>query len=127
MLREWDDVVDAWQLETWEAYRDVRRVGRKRKLPENKRVKLWTVFDRVRISALMGMEIIITEEDRKAGSLPGQIKAAAKRQSIVMPDGWKPTIAAQLVSDWTENRTILPDSVLDVASALFNKIRNRFE
>src|SRR5439155_12172470 len=26
---EWSEVVDAWQLDTWEAYRDVRRLGRK--------------------------------------------------------------------------------------------------
>ena len=25
---EWNDVVDAWQLDTWEAYRDVRQIGR---------------------------------------------------------------------------------------------------
>jgi len=26
---EWSDVVDAWQLDSWEAYRDVARIGRK--------------------------------------------------------------------------------------------------
>ena len=26
---EWDQVVDAWQLDSWEAYRDVARLGRK--------------------------------------------------------------------------------------------------
>ena len=26
---EWKDIVDAWQLDTWEAYRDVQRLGRK--------------------------------------------------------------------------------------------------
>ena len=31
---EWHEVVDAWQLESWEAYRDVRRLGRKTRLPE---------------------------------------------------------------------------------------------
>ena len=28
MLTEWNQVVDAWQLDTWEAYRDVPRLGR---------------------------------------------------------------------------------------------------
>lgn len=50
LLSEWVDVVDAWQLETWEAYRDVMRLGRKTRLPEKQRVKLWSVFDRVRSS-----------------------------------------------------------------------------
>lgn len=27
LLTKWTDVVDAWQLDTWEAYRDVRRLG----------------------------------------------------------------------------------------------------
>jgi mRNA-degrading endonuclease RelE of RelBE toxin-antitoxin system len=45
---EWEDVVDAWQLESWEAYRDVRRLGRKTRLPEAQRARLWSIFDRVR-------------------------------------------------------------------------------
>jgi superfamily I DNA/RNA helicase len=45
---EWADVVDAWQLETWEDYRDVRRLGRKTRLAEKQRAQLWTVFERVR-------------------------------------------------------------------------------
>ncbi len=45
---EWTDVVDAWQLDSWEAYRDVRRLGRKIRLPEAQRKILWTIFARVR-------------------------------------------------------------------------------
>jgi hypothetical protein len=45
---EWEEVVDAWQLGNWEAYRDVRRLGRKTRLPEAQRVLLWSIFDRVR-------------------------------------------------------------------------------
>lgn len=45
---EWEEVVDAWQLETWEAYRDVQRLGRKTRLPETQRTSLWSIFDRVR-------------------------------------------------------------------------------
>src|SRR5690606_31685132 len=40
--------VDAWQLETWEAYRDVVRLGRKTRLPEAQRRTLWTIFEAVR-------------------------------------------------------------------------------
>jgi mRNA-degrading endonuclease RelE of RelBE toxin-antitoxin system len=50
LTMEWEQVVDAWQLETWEAYRDVMRLGRKTRLPEKQRVVLWTIFDRVRSS-----------------------------------------------------------------------------
>ncbi|MDL4861616.1 3'-5' exonuclease, partial [Halomonas elongata] len=45
---EWEDVVDAWQLDSWEAYRDVRRLGRKTRLPEAQRATLWSIFEGVR-------------------------------------------------------------------------------
>lgn len=44
---EWEQVVDAWKLQTWEAYRDVQRLGRKTRLPEAKRQLLWSIFERV--------------------------------------------------------------------------------
>jgi superfamily I DNA/RNA helicase len=40
--------VDAWQLASWEAYRDVARLGRKTRLPEKQRQALWVIFERVR-------------------------------------------------------------------------------
>ena len=48
LLTEWEQVVDAWQLETWDAYRDVVRLGRKTRLPEAQRTVLWAIFERVR-------------------------------------------------------------------------------
>ncbi|MGH8572681.1 MAG: UvrD-helicase domain-containing protein, partial [Gammaproteobacteria bacterium] len=48
LLTEWEQVVDAWQLQGWEAYRDVARLGRKTRLPEAQRAILWSMFDRVR-------------------------------------------------------------------------------
>ena len=48
LMSEWGEVVDAWQLENWEAYRDVRRLGRKTRLPEVQRTVLWAIFDAVR-------------------------------------------------------------------------------
>ncbi len=50
LMTEWEQVVDAWQLETWEAYRDVIRLGRKTRLPESRRVVLWSILDSVRPS-----------------------------------------------------------------------------
>ena len=48
LLTEWEQVVDTWQLESWDAYRDVARLGRKTRLPEAQRVVLWSIFERVR-------------------------------------------------------------------------------
>jgi mRNA-degrading endonuclease RelE of RelBE toxin-antitoxin system len=47
MLGEWNDLVDAWQLKTWEAYKDVKRLGRKTRLSEAQRNALWAVFERM--------------------------------------------------------------------------------
>ena len=48
LATEWDQVVDAWQLASWESYRDVARLGRKTRLPEAQRAVLWSIFERVR-------------------------------------------------------------------------------
>ena len=48
MLTEWERVVDAWQLDSWEAYRTVPRLGRRRSLPEAQRGVLWSIFEKVR-------------------------------------------------------------------------------
>lgn len=45
---EWEEVVDAWQLDTWDKYRDVVRLGRKTRLPEKQRKVLWKIFEIVR-------------------------------------------------------------------------------
>ena len=47
VLGEWTDVVDAWQLQRWEDYRDVKRLGRKTRLSEPQRQALWAVFEAV--------------------------------------------------------------------------------
>lgn len=44
---EWEHIVDAWQVSSWEAYRDVARLGRKTRLQEPQRALLWSIFDRV--------------------------------------------------------------------------------
>ena len=48
LMAEWERVVDAWQLSSWEEYRDVSRIGRFRRLSETQRRALWPVFDRVK-------------------------------------------------------------------------------
>jgi mRNA-degrading endonuclease RelE of RelBE toxin-antitoxin system len=48
LLTEWDQVVDGWQLLSWEAYRDVARLGRKTRLSDPQRRTLWSIFEIVR-------------------------------------------------------------------------------
>lgn len=47
LLTEWEQVVDAWQLERWDEYRDVARLGRKTRLPEAQRTVLWSIFEHI--------------------------------------------------------------------------------
>ena len=47
VLGEWTDVVDAWQLTTWEQYRDVARLGRKTRIGGVQRELLWTLFEQM--------------------------------------------------------------------------------
>lgn len=45
---EWRDVVDAWQLTDWDAYKSVPRLGRKTRLGEKQRESLWSIFSDLR-------------------------------------------------------------------------------
>jgi superfamily I DNA/RNA helicase len=47
LLSEWEQLVDAWQLKSWEDYRNVPRLGRKTRLAEPQRAQLWSIFERV--------------------------------------------------------------------------------
>jgi len=47
LYSEWEQVVDAHQLRSWEAYRDVPRLGRKTRLPESQRAAVWEMCARV--------------------------------------------------------------------------------
>lgn len=59
LLSEWEQVVDAWQLTSWEEYRNVTRLGRKTRLSETQRALLWSIFDTVRTH--LAAESLITE------------------------------------------------------------------
>jgi superfamily I DNA/RNA helicase len=71
LTTEWDEVVDAWQIDSWEAYRDVPRLGRKTRLPEKQRRAAWGVFEKVRAS--LAGQGLLTQADlliRLAAHLP---------------------------------------------------------
>lgn len=48
LWNEWAEVVDARNLQSWEGYRDVARLGRKTRLGGKQREELWSVFDVLR-------------------------------------------------------------------------------
>ncbi|AWP78585.1 UvrD-helicase domain-containing protein [Bordetella bronchiseptica] len=61
LLSEWEDVVDTWQVESWEAYRDAKRLGRKTRLPEAQRALYWQVFAKVKEQVTQAGKITTAE------------------------------------------------------------------
>ncbi len=61
LLSEWEQVVDAWQLTSWESYRDVVRLGRKTRLKEPQRAIAWSIFEKVKV-ALKAKQLITLSE-----------------------------------------------------------------
>jgi hypothetical protein len=78
------------------------------------------------VASVIGSEVKLTGADCTAKSLPSAFEAAAQRQGIALPDGWKAYVAMHLVSEWAEQRTQLPDEVLARAERLFKAIAERF-
>jgi energy-coupling factor transporter ATP-binding protein EcfA2 len=79
------------------------------------------------VNAVLGQKLKLTAADRGAGkSLPSQIKAAAKREKIDLPNGWKASVALYLVSSWAEQKTTLPEDVLDRAATVFSAAQKHF-
>lgn len=77
LTTEWEQVVDAWQLDTWEEYRDVTRLGRKTRLKEPQRQFLWSVFEQVRSGlqarstvTVSGMFNVLARHYREGAALP---------------------------------------------------------
>ena len=48
LLSEWTNVIDAWGIDSLDAYSTVQRMGRKSRLGPNQRARLWPVFQAVR-------------------------------------------------------------------------------
>jgi len=48
LVSEWMNIVDAWQIESLEAYRDVPRLGRKNRMSSSKRELIWPIFELTR-------------------------------------------------------------------------------
>jgi hypothetical protein len=73
LLSEWEEIVDAWQIDSWEAYRTVTRLGRKTRLPEPQRAVLWAVFEHLR--ARLDGRWLVTEA-QVLGRLAARLKTA---------------------------------------------------
>lgn len=77
LLTEWEQVVDAWQLNAWEGYRDIVRLGRKTRIPEAQRKVLWDIFERVR-SGLQARDLVTS-----AGLFTALAEVITKARKII--------------------------------------------
>ena len=89
---EWAEVVDAWQIESWEQYRDVPRLGRKTRLGEKQRAALWSIFARVRAElharGLVTMPMIfqqLSKQLAEGGTPPADFIVVDEAQDISIP------------------------------------------
>ena len=73
-------------------------------------------------------KVSLNQDDRSKGSLVDQIKSAAMRHGVELPDGWKPEVARRIVVAWsTAEPKDMPEEILDRAEALFRELTSRFE
>jgi hypothetical protein len=71
--------------------------------------------------------LAITGADCVNTGVVKHIKAAATRQGIALPEGWKPETARLFAAEWSLKKPAdLPAAVLDRAAALFAEISKRF-
>ena len=73
-----------------------------------------------------GVELSVSGKSSRSKSLPDRIMAAATRDKVVLPDGWKMSVAVYIVSSWAEQAVVLDDAILDSAGLLFTAINARF-
>ena len=78
------------------------------------------------LNPLLSMALRLPAHAGRVGSLPDRIKAAAREEGIDLPNGWKTTVALQLVSSWAQQGVVLSDAVLEKAGKLFFVLQLRF-
>lgn len=90
---EWAEIVDAWQLDSWESYRDVPRLGRKTRLGESQRKRLWVIFEEAR-SELAQRDLLtpasmfsrITQSLENGAAPPFDFAVVDEAQDIGVPE-----------------------------------------
>ncbi len=61
LLSEWRDVIDAWEVKSWDEYRDAKRLGRRKRLSEPQRKVIWDLFVEVKNELKKGNFVTLDE------------------------------------------------------------------
>ena len=93
-INEFCDFVDALNLRDWESYRDIKRLGRKSRLNESKRLMIWEGFEKV--TKELKEQNLITEHQLFHFSANKIQNSNAKPYQHVVVDECQDITAAQL-------------------------------
>jgi hypothetical protein len=105
LFGEWSDVVDAWQLKNWVAYRDVARLGRKTRIGGKQRETLWSIFEQVR--AGLAQRNVVTWSD-VFGRLTDHLGDGARGSSISLSSMRRRMSASPSCACWPPSRHLAP-------------------
>jgi superfamily I DNA/RNA helicase/mRNA-degrading endonuclease RelE of RelBE toxin-antitoxin system len=90
--REWWEIIDSLQVRSWDSYRDVKRLGRKIRLPEEVRRKAWEIFESVLeglvhdgLETSSGMFRELTEAFQQRNRAPFDFVIVDEAQDVSMP------------------------------------------
>lgn len=84
LIDEWSGIVDAWQVDTWEKYRSVQRLGRKTRLSEQQRRTLWDIFEKVR--STLASRGLITDAQLYAGAAEAMRSRGSQYEHVVVDE-----------------------------------------
>ncbi|MYJ19922.1 MAG: AAA family ATPase, partial [Rhodothermaceae bacterium] len=72
------------------------------------------------LNRVVQQTVRLNQNDRSKGSLVTQIKSAANRSSVNLPEGWKAEVARNIVVEWsTAELRDIPKDVIERAEMLF--------
>ena len=78
------------------------------------------------LSKILGTSFDLSDQAFTVNGVVNRIETTAKENGIDLGDGWKARVALELVGTWAENKTTLPDGLLDSAESLFGAINRSF-
>ncbi len=92
IFEEWLQVVDAWQINTWDEYKNVQRLGRKTRLAETQRQVLWGIFEKVNADlvetnsvSMAGIYLDLTHSLEEKQNSPFDFVVVDEAQDISIP------------------------------------------
>ena len=78
------------------------------------------------VSRILGIPFQLSDQNQSLRGVVNRIQATAKKKGVDLGEGWKARASLELVGTWAQNKTTLPDELLDAAEQLFRSINRAF-